>query len=262
MHTIRGRLALWYAVALGATMFVFALTMYQAQRSQNLDELDARARVEADLVAQVLAVAEREPGGAVTPDPKTGRPTLAARVASRLSVIPDYVVVLGAQNETLYLSADAAALPGGALVTLIDRASLTRGNSGGFGSVTLDPPAGEVRFFVRPIDEAGPSIGSMLTGASTASVVLGPQRLLSVMLVVAPFIIAVSTLIGYLLVGRTLQPVESIVDEVQAISDGRSLHRRLAEPRTEDELARLSITLNAMLARLERSFITLRRFTA
>jgi heavy metal sensor kinase len=93
-------------------------------------------------------------------------------------------------------------------------------------------------------------------------VVLGPQRLLSLMFVIAPFIIFASTLIGYFLVGRTLKPVENIVDEVEAISDGRSLHRRLVEPKTGDEIARLSATLNAMLTRLERSFISLRRFTA
>src|SRR3954466_16023068 len=110
MQSIRGQLVLWYAVALGATMFVFALTIYLAQRSENLAELDARARVEADFAAQVLAVAAREPGGAVTPDAKTGRPVLASRVASRLEVIPDFVAVLGANNETLYLSSSASAL--------------------------------------------------------------------------------------------------------------------------------------------------------
>src|SRR5262245_8105518 len=125
MHTIRGRLVFWYAVALGATMFVFALTVYLAQRSENLAELDARARVEADLAAQVLAVAAREPGGVVTPDTKTGRPTLAARVATRLAVIPDFVVILGTQNETLYLSSDASALSGGSLVKLLEQASLS-----------------------------------------------------------------------------------------------------------------------------------------
>jgi heavy metal sensor kinase len=82
------------------------------------------------------------------------------------------------------------------------------------------------------------------------------------MLWTAPFVLAASLLIGYLLVGRTLKPVDQIVDEVEAISDGRSLHRRLAEPKTHDELARLNSTLNAMLARLEQSFATLRRFTA
>ena len=82
------------------------------------------------------------------------------------------------------------------------------------------------------------------------------------MLLTAPLFIGLSVLIGYFLVGRTLQPVDTIVDEVEAISDGRSLHRRLAEPRSHDELARLSGTLNAMLSRLEVSFASLRRFTA
>ena len=65
-----------------------------------------------------------------------------------------------------------------------------------------------------------------------------------------------------MLAGRTLQPVDNIVDEVEAISDGRSLHKRLATPTTKDELSRLITTLNAMFTRLESSFRTLRRFTA
>jgi signal transduction histidine kinase len=75
-------------------------------------------------------------------------------------------------------------------------------------------------------------------------------------------VIGFSILIVYLLVDRTLEPVDAIVEEVEAITDGRSLHRRLMEPRIRDELARLTDTLNAMLARLERSFVSLRRFTA
>ena len=263
MHSIRGKLALWYAVTLGATMFVFALVIYFAQRSGNLDELDARARVEADLVAQVLNIAAREPGGPVAADPRTGRPNLSTRAAGRLDVIPDFVVVLGATNETLYLSTDARALTGEALVSLLDRASEGSTSTGGkFGSVNLGGRFGQVRYFVRSITDAGPNIGSVLSGASTSGVLLGPQRLVSAMLVIAPIILFASTLLGYLLVGRTLQPVDGIVDEVEAISDGRSLHRRLVEPKTGDELARLSATLNAMLVRLERSFTTLRRFTA
>ena len=46
------------------------------------------------------------------------------------------------------------------------------------------------------------------------------------------------------------------------MTDGRSLHRRVAVPNSGDELARLAVTLNAMLSRLEQSFSQLRRFTA
>jgi signal transduction histidine kinase len=68
--------------------------------------------------------------------------------------------------------------------------------------------------------------------------------------------------VGYWLAGTSLRPVQGIMDEVEAISDGTSLHRRLAVPLSGDEMARLALTVNGMLARLERSFASLHRFTA
>jgi signal transduction histidine kinase len=59
-----------------------------------------------------------------------------------------------------------------------------------------------------------------------------------------------------------LEPVDRIIDEIEAITDGRSLHRRVAGVRQTDELSRLTSTLNNMLVRLERNFLSLRRFTA
>ena len=52
------------------------------------------------------------------------------------------------------------------------------------------------------------------------------------------------------------------MDELEAITDGRSLHRRLAVPLQAEELARLANTVNRMLGRLEESFVSLHRFTA
>jgi len=261
MLTIRGRLAWSYALALGTTMFVFALTIYLVQRSESLSELDDRTRLEADVIAALLQVSQREPGGVVVTNRATGKPELDFRVANLLAVIPDFVVLLGPSREPLFLSADTRALP----FTEADRLLqvVSRGDAAvGFGRLTLKPPAGEIRYYVRSIVEAGPQVRWVLSGASTAELVLGPQRLLTVMLWVAPIILVASILIGYLLVGRTLRPVENIVDELEAITDGRSLHRRLQTSRSRDELERLTTTLNAMLARLERNFASLRRFTA
>jgi signal transduction histidine kinase len=63
-------------------------------------------------------------------------------------------------------------------------------------------------------------------------------------------------------VDASLRPLDRIIDELEAITDGRSLHRRVAVPVAADELARLGTTMNRMLARLEESFGSLRRFTA
>src|SRR5690606_29971112 len=58
-------------------------------------------------------------------------------------------------------------------------------------------------------------------------------------------------------------PIEQVIDEVEAVTDGRSLHRRVhVDESVGDEFTRLSGTLNAMIARLETSFAALRRFTA
>lgn len=259
MHTIRARLAVGYAMALGATLFVFAGIIYIAQGSQAFAELDSRVRVESDLIAAILGESFRARERVVVADP-LGRPVLTPDVASLLEGVPGYVIVVGPERALLHLSAEARSLPFGSARTLIDVAEDSV--AGGFGLVDLAAPVGQVRYFVRPISEAGPNVAAVVSAAPTSGFVVSPPRLLTAMLWTVPFILVVSLVIGYLLVGRTLKPVDLIVDEVEAISDGRSLHRRLAEPTSYDELARLTVTLNAMLSRLEKSFGTLRRFTA
>ncbi|MCF3107062.1 HAMP domain-containing protein [Streptomyces roseoverticillatus] len=61
--------------------------------------------------------------------------------------------------------------------------------------------------------------------------------------------------------GRALRPVEAIRAEVAAIGD-RDLNRRVPEPRSDDEIARLAGTMNAMLRRLEAAGTRQRRFIA
>lgn len=252
---------MWYAVAMGATIFVFAGIIYLVQRAQNFAELDSRVRIESDLIAAMLGESFRARDSVIARDPQDQRIVLRTDVAALLEGVPGYVMVLGTGRSVLFLSPEARALPFGSTQLLIDAVSRVD-TSGGFGLLTLAAPAGEVRYYVRPVVEVGGQATAVVSAVSTAGIEVGAQRLLTAMLVVAPFILLASTAIGHMLVGRTLKPVDTIVDEVEAISDGRSLHRRLAQPGAHDELARLTSTLNAMLIRLERSFVSLRRFTA
>ena len=66
---------------------------------------------------------------------------------------------------------------------------------------------------------------------------------------------------GYFLSVRALEPVERIRKEAEAI-DLKHLASRLPVPVTEDELKRLALTLNAMLARIENGFLAVQQFTA
>jgi signal transduction histidine kinase len=65
----------------------------------------------------------------------------------------------------------------------------------------------------------------------------------------------------WLVVGRTLQPVEAIRAEVAAIG-GRDLHRRVPVPETDDEIGRLARTMNDMLARVEDASARQARFVS
>ena len=65
----------------------------------------------------------------------------------------------------------------------------------------------------------------------------------------------------WVLVGRTLRPVERIRAEVAEIG-GSDLHRRVPVPAADDEVGRLATTMNDMLARVEEGQQRQRRFVA
>lgn len=76
-----------------------------------------------------------------------------------------------------------------------------------------------------------------------------------------PALLALSWAVGYWLCRRALSPVDKITNAARGIS-ARNLSLRLAVPQTGDELARLSETLNGMIARLEKAFGRISEFTA
>ncbi len=76
-----------------------------------------------------------------------------------------------------------------------------------------------------------------------------------------PAALLLTTAAGYWISRQALAPVEQIRREAEAI-DPIDLTARLRVPRTDDEIARLACTLNAMLARIENGFRSIERFTA
>lgn len=81
------------------------------------------------------------------------------------------------------------------------------------------------------------------------------------LLIAVPTLLVVLAVLVWLLVGRALRPVATIRREVDAIGPAE-LHRRVEEPATDDEIARLARTMNRMLARLESSAVAQRRFVS
>ncbi|HVW07843.1 MAG TPA: ATP-binding protein [Bryobacteraceae bacterium] len=77
----------------------------------------------------------------------------------------------------------------------------------------------------------------------------------------SPLLLILACVGGYWMSGRALRPVDEIDRTVRRIGS-RTLAERLALRNTDDELDRLSVTINQMLERLESAFKLVVQFTA
>jgi signal transduction histidine kinase len=87
------------------------------------------------------------------------------------------------------------------------------------------------------------------------------KSVLAFFLVSVPMIIFISAAGGFWFSKRALRPVSQIIEKTQAIDAGR-LSERIPVPQAEDEIQKLSLTINDLLTRLQDAFASQERFVA
>jgi signal transduction histidine kinase len=262
VRTIRSQLTVWYAVALVATVLAFGVATSVVDRRAKYAELDHRLTAEADLAAGLLS--EAQLAGPLVEEVSPTLAGLRPSLVGRLEVIADYLVVVDSAARVVYAS--AALRLNDSTAELLRRVAFAVPPTQHRETIDLVLDGVPVRFVARNVTRgpgAPPVIASVLVGGPTRDLDITPSRILNSMLYVSPLILLFALAVGYLLSSRALRPVGQMIDELEAITDGRSLHRRLPVPSgAGDEMGRLANTLNAMMARLEASFAALRRFIA
>lgn len=101
----------------------------------------------------------------------------------------------------------------------------------------------------------------VLVGRSLEDVVEATDAEVPLLVSGVPLLVLVVGVVTWKITGGALRPVEAIRAEVETLSAG-ALDRRVPEPDTGDEIARLATTMNRMLARLESSHLRQRRFVS
>ncbi|QLD12024.1 sensor histidine kinase [Microbacterium oleivorans] len=96
-----------------------------------------------------------------------------------------------------------------------------------------------------PLDDADETLGTVVALLAVSTVL----------------VVALVAVVTWWVVGRALRPVSRIRAEVEAITADR-LDRRIAEPRSRDEIAALAATMNSMLGRLDDAAAAQRRFVS
>jgi len=86
-------------------------------------------------------------------------------------------------------------------------------------------------------------------------------EMVSLLAIGLPVTVILVAITGYLVAGRALKPVDAMAQRALHIT-AEQLNERIHIENTNDELGQLGAAFNTTLARLERSFEQLRRFTA
>jgi two-component system OmpR family sensor kinase len=258
MPTVRARLTTAYGVSIGVTLIVFSLALLVARRASAYRELQERVQDQAAAVLDVVRQTESEGLPITIRTDTTVGPVVTPQLSKKLQGVGDYVLVLDASGRALYASFAAVNL-GFDDFARLQQAALQAPLGGPSRFVQLD----SVRLLlVAQPDTTHSQVARIATAVDTKPADDAPRTLATSLLGLVPLFILLATFGAYFISGLALRPVELIINEVRAITDGRSLHRRLPADMGGDELGRLSNTLNEMIARLETSFGALRRFTA
>jgi signal transduction histidine kinase len=234
--TVRVRITVAAVAVVALALAVGGVWVLGAQRTSLTKGIDATARVRASDVAAAVAQGDLMPTTAASPGDE------------------NLVQVVDGQGGVVSASTN---IEGEGRISGLDP-----GRAGSVIRTVHNLPIGEAAFRVvaRRVDtQRGPFIvyvAASLEPVSESTDSLG--RLLAIGL---PALLALLAATTWVVTGRALRPVEAIRREVEAIG-ARGLHRRVPEPKNDDEVGRLARTMNAMLSRLQSATDRQRRFVA
>lgn len=234
--SLRLRMVLVTAAAVAFVVAVGGLLIIEAVREEFIDAADWNAEARADQVAALAAAGVLPSRLPAEDDGETA-----------VQVVRDGEVVSRTPNVTGGFPLPLPHQPPGDR-QLLAFERLPVAGAGPFRAAALgvDTPQGPATVFVTVSTEDVEDV--VATAIRTGSVGL--------VLLVLPL----SALL-WMAIGRTLAPVEAIRERADAIT-GEQLSQRVPEPAQMDEIGRLARTINAMLARLNASADSERRFLA
>jgi signal transduction histidine kinase len=237
-----------------ALLLVFAgATALLAQRRVLLNRLDNR--VEDDLQQEVDEVRRLSTGR----NPETGEP-FAGDAAAILDTFLRRNIP--AANETLIALVEGrppTATP--APYPLWEDSDLV----GHWSNLTasewgeISTPEGPVHYLAVPLSGGGEARGVFVVAYFLAEPRAEVDDSTRVSAMVYGSVLLVAVGLAWLVAGRVLRPVRAVSEAARQLSD-TDLSRRIAVPDTNDEIAELASTFNAMLDRLETAFGDQRRF--
>jgi heavy metal sensor kinase len=239
--SIRWRLALWNTAALAVLLAGFAGLFYGLLRHALLEQIDARLGA---------AFGPLTADGKLDADP-AGR--FAHWVEEFKEHLDLYCVVYRRDGSVFLLTSDLA-------LANVPASPPLSGTEQPWVASDSIPPSGRQRMMAAPLAVGGEEYVVLLM-APLESIDNELAEVRVVLWTAGAVGLVLAAALGYALSRKALAPLEALRRATDEITADR-LDRRLPVGNPHDELGRLTRTVNAMIARLERSFAEVRRFTA
>ncbi len=228
---VRLRLTLAFAVAMAVVLSLVGLFVYRRVASELMNSVDLALHANG---AEAVNHAGREPN--LVDQDVTGGTTLAQLLDAHGKIVVSQTSGIG----PLLTPAQAAQVASGAHLLRTESVS---GRRGKWRVLGLPASAGVVAV-ARPLSPQAESL----------------DHLRHELILILPLALVAASVGGYLLAAGALHPVEAMRRRAEAVTAAEP--GLLPVPPSRDELARLAVTLNDMLVRLQESFQHERRFVA
>ncbi|MEV3988993.1 HAMP domain-containing sensor histidine kinase [Streptomyces sp. NPDC049837] len=252
MSSVRARTALGATLVVALALVVAGVALLGVLRGNLVDQAELEAEVSARSVASQIAGGT--PFGKLDlPDDTEEHPVQVVDEEGRVVAIGEDIEAIGGTGS-----------PGTKVVAGGGEAETGEvGEEAAYstGDVTVDGDTAAYRF--AAVKASGPQGEvTVYAGAPLATEAATVAGVRDAMLAALPLLLLVVGGVTWLVTRRALRPVEGIRREMAAITASEDLTRRVPEPATRDEVARLARTTNETLAALEASVERQRRFVA
>jgi two-component system OmpR family sensor kinase len=240
--SLSARLGITYALLVAATLLVVAALAAQLTRSSLTSALD-------DRLEAVVESFRGGPGSRVADEVQLFEES--QRWLAATSFPEDQVVAVRVGKQVRSSGGiDLGAIEG------IDRI-LVAGTSRWWD---VDSDRGPIRALTVPLLLDRNRVGTLVAAASRGTEESTLTALVWGMGWASALGLLFATALGVLTVRRTLRPLRRMAAEVDAIQRTGDLSRRVGSEGPKDEVGRLAVGFDAMLARLEEAFVSQRRF--
>ncbi len=246
--TIRTRLTLWYSALLATVILVFGISLFSLLNWAWHSQLQESMRFVAQQVIDLIRFDEVMDTQA------------QPAIRKQLSRMPyfTFAVQVWRHDGKLIAATDNVADYGEAFDKdyVGSRTEVTR---------DIHLPAEDIHALVStlPIYTVnGMFLGTVQILSPLTTLEAATDRLLRVMIGVGVVAMVLSFMVGSVIATQALQPIETISLAAKQITAADDLSKRIPYTGPMDELGQLTLTFNTTLERLERLFVTQRRFVA